>query len=459
MPRFHLPTPARLRPLALALALASTPLLAGDTIGTGDSQVRVPAHFTQADGTQAVAWSLLGDAALPALVQQAMQANTDVRKALARLALARAGQGAARADALPQGGVDATRQSGRPEPSPWAGSVELSWEIDLFGRQARRREGARARAEAAAAELAAVQVAVASEVARAWFQLQGAREVLALRQRSLRAQEAVVDLVRDRVELGDAAPGDLARSRSEAAAEAAELEQARDTVFALEARLALLLGEPPGTWRAPPPVALAPLQIAAIAVPDPAALLQARPDVRAAERALAARAADARAAAAARFPSLHLGGLLGFLSGDLSGLFSSSADTRTQGGTLSWGLLSLPRVQAQYRAAQAESGLALAEYEAVVLRAIEETEVALQRHGSASERLQRRLESAAQAWIAAEATLARYEEGAAPYLDALFARRDALAAELAAVEALTGQRIAVIDVLRALGTAPAGAAG
>jgi multidrug efflux system outer membrane protein len=204
---------------------------------------------------------------------------------------------------------------------------------------------------------------------------------------------------------------------------------------------------------------MAPLQLRPITLPDPDTLLRTRPDVRAAERALAAGAADARAAGAARFPSLSLSGLLGFVSGDLSGLFSSPGDTRSQGATLSWSLFSLPRLQAQYREAQAGSRLALARYDQVVLEAIEETEVALQRHGSSSEQVRLRLEAARQSRIAEEAARSRHEEGAAPYLEALLARRDALGAEVAAVEALVAQRVAVIDVLRALGTAPLGADG
>jgi len=456
MPKFSLP---RARALALALAVAATstliaPTWAAEIARLDDSQVTMPAKFVAASGDQAASWSLLGDPVLAQLVARAMAANTDLRQAVARLDMARSGRGAAAAASLPQGGVATTRQSGDPALSPWAGSVGLSWEIDLFGRQAQQRAGARARAESAQAALEAVRLAVAAEVARTWFQLQGAREALALRERAHAAQTDIVALTEDLVELGRAAPGDLASSRAEAASDRAAVQHARDIVFALEARLAVLLSETPGSWRAPQSSDLNPLQLRAIALPDAATALRARPDVRIAERGLAASAADARAAGAARFPTLSLSGLLGFVSGNLGGLFSSNADARQQGATLSWSLFSLPRLQAQYRQAQAGSRLALAEYDQVVLEAIEDTEVALQRHGSSSAQVQSRLEGARQSRIAADAAQARYEEGAAPYLEALVARRDALAAERAAVETLVGQRIAVVDVLRALGTAP-----
>lgn len=442
-------------PMVLALALSASPVVADGISTAANSWVAVPAGFSTTGEGHAAAWSLLGDPELAVLVARAMAANTDLRQALARLEMARTRAGAVVADALPQGGVDLRRQSGDPSVSPWSGSVALNWEVDLSGRKARQRQGARARTDQAGATLEAARLAVASEVARTWFQLRGARDAMVLRAQAVAAQSDIERLTGDLLTLGRVAPGDLARSRAESATDAALLAQARDRVFALEARLAVLLGEAPGAWRAPPASELAPMQWRPVAIPDPAALLRARPDVRAAERALAASGDDARAAGAARFPGLSLGGLLGFFAGDLSSLFSSRADGRSQGATLSWSLFSLPRLQAQYRESQAGSRLALAVYDQVVLEALEETEVALRRHVSTSEQARFRIEAAVQSRIAADAATARYEEGAAPYLEALVARRDSTGAELAAVEALAAQRVAVVDVLRALGTPPA----
>lgn len=445
--------------LALALALTASSVLADGIAVVGDSQVAVPARFTTAGEGHAAAWSLLGDPGLTVLVARAMDANTELRQAMARLEMSRARQGAVGADSLPQGSVDLGRRSGAPAVSPWAGSLALSWEFDWSGRQARQRKGARLRSEEAAAMLEAARLAVASEVARTWFQLQGARDELDLRAQALDAQSDIERLTGDLVQLGRAAPGDQARSRAESATDAAQFAQTRDRVFALEARLAVLLGETPGAWRAPPASELTPLQWQRLAVPDPAALLRDRPDVRAAELALAASGADARAAGASRFPALSLGGVLGFVAGDLSSLFSSGPDVRDQGATLSWSPFSLPRLQAQYAESQAGTRFALAQYDEVVLEALEEVEVALQRHASTSTQARLRLDAAVESRIAANAETVRYEEGAAPYQDVLVARRDSTGAELAAIEAVVAQRVAVIDVLRALGTPPGAVAG
>jgi NodT family efflux transporter outer membrane factor (OMF) lipoprotein len=452
---FPLQLPSTLA-LALLSLLAASPVDAARFATIGDSQVAIPAQFAAGSdaGTQAAAWSALGDPTLDLLLAEAMAANTDVRAAVARLASARAEYGFARADAWSQGETELVRSGGSDVDSTWSAGSSTRWEIDLFGRKARGRDAARARGEGRAAELEAARLAVAADVARSWFQLRGAREVVALRERALRDQTAIVALTQTLVDEGFTAHSELARSGAEAASDEAELLHARDTLVALEARLAVLVGATPGAWRAPPSAALASLQLRPLALSAPARLLRERPDVRAAERALAACGADARAAAAARFPTLTLTGALGFLSGNLGGLFSSSNDAREHAATLAWSPSALPRLQARYRQAQAASSAALAAYDAAVLAALEDVEVALQRHGSASERARLRLRAAEESRIAAAASLARYEEGAAPYLDALSARRDAVRSESAAIEALVAQRSAVIDVLRAFGTTP-----
>ncbi len=451
------PFPA-LRILTQALALSMALLASADS-----AEIRAPAETrpdaeamtqTATADVEIAAWAKLGDPVLAALIAEALEANTGLRQALARLEMARAAAGAVAADAWPNGGATLRRGAADPAESPWSAGISLGWELDLFGRKASEREAARARAASAEADWRAAQIAVAAELARTWLQWRGAREALALRQRAEDAQAGMVRLTRDLVDLGRAAPGDLARSRAEAAADSAAVQEAQDIVAALEARLAVLVGQKPGHWRAPEPTPLAPLAWHPLAIPDPATLLRARPDVEAAERALAARLADARAAGRARFPRLTLSGLLGFWAGDLAGLADSGVDVRAQGAELAWDILALPRRQARHAEAEAGARLALARYDEVALRAIEETRVALRQHSSASRRLALRLEAASQSRLAADAAVARYEEGAAPYLEALAARRDAISAELGAVEALIGQRIALVDVLRSFGTAP-----
>lgn len=452
--RKHIALPA-LSALALALASVATPGMAADIAAASDSRVRIPTAFSLAGGEQAAAWSLLGDATLAALVEQSLAANTDVRQAIARLEIARAGQAAIAAEAFSGSPVSVQRQSGDPSPPAWAGSTGLSWEIDLFGRKARQRDAARTRSEGARSMLEAARLAIAAEVARTWFQLHGAREVLALRERSLLTTDRMASITGTLVELGEAAPEVSARSRAETASVRADLLRDRDTVVALEARLAVLLGESPVGWRAPAAPTLAPLRLQWLALPTPGELLRARPDLRVAERELAARGADARAAAAARFPRLSLTGVLGFLAGNLGGLGDAGPATRAQAVGLVWDPLALPRLNADVEQARAGTRSALAAYDAVVLRALEETEVALRRHASASERVRMRLMAARLAGTAASAVEARYEEGAASFIEALTARRDAIETERAAVEALVEQRIALIDVLRALGIPPA----
>ncbi len=442
-----------LNALLLSLATAAAPGTAAD-IASADSRAVVPPTFSVAGGNQVAAWSLLGDDTLVDLIEQALAANTDLRQAIARLEIARAAQHGIATEALPTSQASVQRQSGDPPLPAWAGTTSLSWEVDLFGRRARLRDAARARSEGAEATMEAARLAVAADVARTWFQLQGMREIVALRERSLQTTDRMASIAGSLVELGDAPPDVSARGRAETASVRADLQSDRDTVFALEARLAVLLGESPVRWRAPPSATLATLRLHWLALPAPAELLRARPDVRAAERELAARGADARAASAARFPRVSLTGVLGFLAGSFGGLGNAGPETRIQAASLTWDPLALPRLNADVGQARAGVRVALAAYDSVVLRALEETEVTLQRHASASERVRTRLTAARLAGAAASAVEARYEEGAAPFMEALIARRDAIEAERSAVETLVEQRIAVIDVLRALGIAP-----
>lgn len=449
-----------LRSLALTLALAlATAGAAGSNapLTTADSHVATPTRFSAAQPMNAVAqsdWSALGDPVLAALIAQAWRANTDIRAAIARVAMASASHASARHARRATGGVEIAWQAGEPTPAEFAAAVSGAWELDLSGRLAAVVRGAAADAAASQADLDAVRLLIASDVARTWFGLAGARRALTLRSQYAATQQGIVELSSILSAEGVLAPSDISRSRAEAATHAAEELAARDVVAALEARLAVLLGQTPGQWTAPETHPDLPPAIVSIAVPDLAEVLFARPDVRRAAALLVGRGADAQGAAAARLPRLSLVGLLGFVGGDFGQLFSGNTDAHSERASMQWSLFSLPRLNAEYRRAQAGMDEALAQYDTVVLRAVEEIEVALQRNGTAIDQVQARLLAATESRDAADAAQARYEEGASAYLEPLLARRDALSAELAAVDAIVRQRLILVDVLRALGISP-----
>jgi multidrug efflux system outer membrane protein len=449
--------------LAAGLSLSACASLA-PTLPAGS--IAVPASLAAAAAPAAEAragdWSALGDPVLTGLIGRALEANTDLRIAEARMDAARARYGAARSNALPSGGFVAEQQETRRGPAVAAepriedasARFLMSWEVDLFGRLASLRQAAGSRLAASEADLEAARLSIAAEVARTYFLHRGASESAAIRERFRDAQAQVVELTATLAAEGRLAPGEVARARAELASDEADALLARDRVARLEAALAVLLAEVPGRWTVPEAPALGSLALVPIALPEPAALIVARPDVRAAAHALEAENAEIGAALAARLPRLSVFGVFGFWSGGLGDLGSSGRSGTVHGGSLQWNVLDLPRLEAEADLARAETAEALAAYDRAVLRALEDAGNAVREHGSAQQRAEARLRQSAEARLAADAAYARFEEGASAYLDALAARRDAQRADLAATDALVDQRLAVIDLLRALATPP-----
>jgi len=410
-----------------------------------------------------IGWSALDDPQLAELIDQALAANTDIREAVARVEAARAASALARRDRLPTGGfeVGAQRVSlaaaevvgpaapGQAFDVATAG-IDVGWEVDLFGRLLGAERAARAREAGRTAEAEAVQISVTAELARTYFLLRAAREQRAIRIRYREHQAEIVSLSETLVTEGRLPPGDLARARAELASDIAEAEVAEDESVRLEAALAVLLGEIPGRWHLPETVDLTPLRFRQVAIPAPQDLLRRRPDVRAAEQRLVAENEDVGVAAAARYPRLDLLGIFGFVSGGFADLGGADTDSWSVGGLLRWNVFDLPRIAARVEIEKAETAAALAAFDRTMLRAFEDTENAVRRYGSAQRQAEARVAQARQARVAAAAAQARYEEGATAYLDALAARRDALRADLAAVESIAGQRVAVVSLLKAL---------
>ncbi len=443
--------------LTLALALAiSAPATARDTAPL--SLLELPKQFAPhtlvEDDADAVGWAALGDPVLTNLIAQAMVANTDVRQAQARLTAARARHRVTVRASGPSGGLAvASTEIEVAGNRAQNASVDLGvhWDIDLFGRLARERDASKSRYLAQAADLDGVHTSIAAELARTYLQWRGAQEELRIRREYRDAQLKVVEFQSVRMDEGMLTVQAFARSRAELASDEAELAETTDRVFALEASLAVLIGEAPGPWQGPDAPLLDDIVQRPVRVPDVDSVLKQRPDVRVAQAMLLAKHADAAAASAARFPRLSLTGLLSFLGGGFGNLFGSDHRSSAGGATLSWSPLELPRLNAQFAADRAETDVALAAYDGAVLRAISDVETALQRYGSAQQQAKARLRQAAEAHVAAQGAQARFEEGDTDYLDALTARRDALRAALDKAGALVVQRIAVVDVLHALG--------
>lgn len=410
-------------------------------------------------------WTRFGDPVLDGLIDRTLAGNLDLREAVARVEAARAVRGQVRQGFLPTGGVFARHEEAALSDSQAFGGerriatastgLEVGWEIDLFGRVRSADRAAVARLGAAEALLAQARLAVAAEVGRTWFALRGAEERAARREQARGHQATLVEIVTARVEEGLGDEADLARARAALAEDTAILAAERHAARVLTHALAVLVGETPGVW-APAPAAVRPgtAAIEAIPVGDPASLLRRRPDVLAAERALAAETAEIGIATADLFPQVRLGGFLGLVAGGFGDLGGSGSGSWSAGPTISWGLLDLGRTRARIRSSKAEAEATLAAYEGTVLRALEDTQNAFSALAAAQATLGATDDQAREARRAEELVEDRYLEGAAAYFELLDARRAAVSAEIARVDGLTGHRIATVDVFRALGQTP-----
>ncbi|MDP1572606.1 MAG: TolC family protein [Vicinamibacterales bacterium] len=431
------------------------------------STVPVPETLTDTYTSDAAVerdwWRQFDDPVLDRLAAEALTANRDVHAAAARVAAARALAGAEGLGHLPSGGVvvGAARQhlsareaGGRDLPSRTGShlhaGVELAWEADLFGRLRGRARAAAADATALAMDARAVQVAVAAQVASAYFDYLGAQREAALVGEMRTRTRALLDRTTTLVSAGRLTRLDLLRVQQidedltgEQSATAHAAERAR-------LRLATLTGRTGEQWQVPdtPP---RPYRTSRLPIDSASDAIRRRPDVAAAALRLDAAAARAGVARAELFPRIDLTGGVALIAGSVGQLTDVSAGSWLIAPRLVWSVLDWPRLKRRLRAAGALTDAAFAEYEQATLRAVEEVQVAVNSYGSATERL-RSAERRADASSGAAAILdIQYREGLVDSLSRTLAERDAIAGALAVSRALTEHRQAVVAVYRALG--------
>jgi multidrug efflux system outer membrane protein len=409
---------------------------------------------------EAAWWEQFQDPVLDDLIERALADDLDLRIALARVEESRVFYGAARRDRWPGVSAEIARTESRQQQpglttervdaESYDAALATLWELDLFGRMRRGVEAAGAEADASIADLRDAQVLVAAEVARNYVELRGAQKRLRVAQQNLGLQRETFELTRVRLELGRGSELDVAS----AAARLAATEATIPSLVAAEAiaanRLAVLLGERPGALAAELEyVEIAP-HLTTLAVDSPAALLQRRPDIRAAERSLAAATARIGVAKADLFPRLTLSGFIGFIAGDADELGESTSRAWSLSPVLSW--VGLERgTYANVLVAEARTQGALAAYELTVLRALEETENAFVTYGTHRQRLASVIEQATASRTAAELARIQYREGALDFLRLLDAERTLLQAEDEVATAETNLNASVVQIYKALG--------
>ena len=408
-------------------------------------------------------WRLYDDPVLDRLVADALRANTDLRVAVANWERARALLRESRTLALPQTAVDASgtrnrfselqRAPGIPA-EDWRvdAGLSISYEVDLFGRVKRSIEASRADADAAAAAADAMRVSIVAETVRAYADASSAAERIAVAERTLALLDQTVRLTTKRFEAGRTSRLDVSRAgalRNQQLATLSPLRAQRDAALF---RLALLTGRIPADL--PPEVGqrAATLRLdRPLPVGDGRALLARRPDVREAERKLAAQTARIGVATADLYPRISLGGSIGSTGNGVGDMFGAGPLRWVLGPLLSWAFPNIEGGRARVAQAEATTRAALASFDRAILRALQETETALSAYTHALDQRQALRNAAEQARIAANISRAQLREGRVDFLTVLDAERTLASteADLAEIDAAVAAR--QIDLFRALG--------
>ena len=453
------------------LALFAATAFAACTVGPRHTvpEMPLPGQFDQAPGeatARAVTsklWSGFGSAELDALIARALEANTTVAQAAARLAETRALSGLSVYSLFPtvtaSAGHENAQISGAEPFAPPGGlrtetyraGFDASWEIDLFGGLRNENRAIKRRVEADTASLADVRLSIVAETAQAWFALIGARERLALRRQQLANQQDNVGILKARVDAGSSSGLDLALGEAQMRSIAASVPQAEADLVREEQRLAVLTAWPIQTLRERLATGTTiPELPVLVATGTPEQWMKRRPDIRAAERELAAFTSDVGDEIAEFFPKIVMLGSFGWTAGSRDQIGDADAERWAYGPSLTWSFLNFGRVMQNVRAAEARRTGAIARYQETVLQALEETENAL-----AGFRTANRAEDELQAGAAAAAEAARlarmrYDVGAGDFLSVLDAERTQLELEDQHVQAATRRATALAALYKAL---------
>ncbi|MBL9146511.1 MAG: efflux transporter outer membrane subunit [Verrucomicrobiaceae bacterium] len=409
-------------------------------------------------------WTVFKDRELNRFEALAVANNNDLRAAMARLDQAMATIRVSSAALSPQvnGALAAQRErtSGNP-PSPVPIAIpsaqinsfnvplQLSYELDLWGRIRRSIESARAQAEGTTADYQTVLLSLTGEVASVYFQLCALDAELAALQRTLDSREKSTGIIEQRFKAGVLPEVDAARARSELATTKAEIADVKRQREELVSGLALLCGQPASTFT----VAARTVSDHVPTIPSgiPSSLLERRPDIASAERKVASRSAQIGAEVAGYFPAISLTGQGGYLSKDTSSLFTADTRVWSFGPSVSVPVTGLFITKAKVERAKSAHQESIADYRQAVLTAIKDVETSLTQIHYRQEQMTAQGDAVTAAQRATELVRSRYEGGTVSYLELLDAERTSLALERQTSQIKAQRLIATVRLIKALG--------
>ena len=414
-------------------------------------------------------WKTFEDPELNTLVERAVAANRDLRRARARVREARAQRDVVRADLFPKANVDASYSNSRfsngntgsatsgnfgglGDQNLYQAGFDASWEIDVFGGVRRSVEAANYDLAAAIEDQRDIVISLLAEVARNYVDLRGFQRQLTIAQENLQAQQQTLELTQNRLKAGVATDLDLARAQAQVSTTASQIPTLEASARQSIHRLGTLLGsDPMSLSKDLSPTKPIPRPPPALPVGVPSELLRRRPDIRRAERQLAATNARIGVATADLFPKFSLTGSLGLQSSKISNLLEYSSRFYSIGPSISWPIFDAGRIRANIRVQNAREEQAVATYEQAVLTALQEVEDALVNY-TREEARRRTLADAAEAnRRAVQLANQLYAAGRTDFLSVLQAQRDLFASQDALVQSNRTVSTNLVTLYKALG--------
>jgi NodT family efflux transporter outer membrane factor (OMF) lipoprotein len=404
------------------------------------------------DATLAAWWTVLNDPTLNQLLERAVQENKTIEQAIARVRESRARRSIATAGLFPTldssaSGRNTERRSNGSSSADdfpdldggsnfsssgksYSAGVDSRWELDLFGGQRRSIEAASANLVASEADLRDALITLLGDVALGYVNVRTTQARLAFAERNIASQREVVDIAGWRADAGLATALDVEQARSSYSQSLAQVPSLQSALEAAMNRLAVLTGQTPGSLHEN----LAERRAIPVAPRDavssiPAEVLRRRPDIRSAERRLAAQTAQVGVATAAMYPSLSLTGSFGFSSATAGDLFSSGLETTGYGIGINMPIFRAGALRQQVNAQNALVDQAVATYESTVLAALEEIENALTEWANEQRRREALVQAANSARIARELALIQYNSGLVDFQTVLTADRQLISTE------------------------------
>jgi len=412
-----------------------------DTSMPGDWHTQLKGGLTAGEtDPQALAswWTTLNDPELSSLMERAVAGNLNLREARARIREARARRGIARADLFPTlETTGSAMKSGSSEDTGtgkirefYAAGFDAGWELDLFGGVRRSVEAAEADIQTIREDLRDVLVSLTAEVALNYIEVRTYQKRLAVTEANLKIQQETYRLIQSRYQAGLDDELAVQQARSNLESTRSQIPTLRTSLEASKNRIAVLLSEQPGalheqleTYK---PMPVVPLDVA---VGVPADTLRRRPDIRKAERELAAQTARIGVATAELYPKFTLSGSIGLEALSLGNLIAAGSRTFSIGPRIIWPIFNAGSIRANIEVQSALQEQTMIQYESTVLGALEEVENALVAYVEEQIRRASLREAADAAQQALELAQYKYQTGLIDFITVLDAQRSLLSYE------------------------------